>query len=144
MKTITVQPLSCQFSNENKKMGLRPHMHYAEVTLSFETTGDLGFPVFADTVAGLHDVLTSLTERPFRDATNEDVADRLFDAFRVLVLRQAPDAHISVDSDPWEAACSALDHWGGDYRLRSLELAVRGVPDDIGHSDGFARYLVTA
>jgi hypothetical protein len=142
-RSITVEPLSCYFSNENKAMGLRPHMHYAEVTLTFATDGVLGFPVFADTVAGLAAVLRAMTEAPFRDSTNENVADLLFTNFKALIDGQA--AAPSPDMVPaWELARAALAQWGGDYSLAGLELAVRGVPDDIGHSDGFARYRVLA
>lgn len=127
LRTITVEPLSCQFANENKAMGLRPHQHYAQVTLTYETMDAHGFPVFADTVGALHRYLVDATRKPFRDATNEDVADRLWRVFDDAVVY----AH-----EPFLK-------WGGEYRLLQLELAVRGVPDDIGHSDGFARYRVT-
>lgn len=144
MKTITMQPLSCQFSNENKKMGLRPHQHFATVQLTCETTGALGFPVFAETVAAVHGVLTAATERPFRDSTNEDVADALFALFEdLLTLRMTENETGLETGDAWPRALAVLQGWGGEYRLCSLKLAVRGVPDDIGHSDGFAEYTVT-
>jgi hypothetical protein len=143
VKTITVQPLSCQFSNENRAMRLRPHQHFATVELTFETVGPLGFPVFEETVDALHAYLRSLTERPFRDSTNEDVADRLFAAYAELaVAPDAPDAEHGPGS-AWAAARGVLARWGGEYRLAILRLAVRGVPDDIGHSDGFATYTVS-
>ena len=140
MRTITVQPLSCQFSNENKAMKLRPHQHFATVELTFETLGPLGFPVFQETVDALHGYLRELTARPFRDSTNEDVADRLFGAFQDLVDSLGPE--LASDS-AYEAAREPLGRWGGEYRLHTLRLAVRGVQDDIGHSDGFAVYTVT-
>lgn len=143
MKTISVAPIGCYFSNENRAMGLRPHQHYATVRLTFETTGPLGFPVFGETVAALAGVLERLTAAPFRDSTNEDVADSLLASLCALTSRgRCPSAAVE-DAAVWEAAQGVLAGWGGDYELHALELAVMGVPDDIGHSDGFATYRVT-
>ena len=143
MRTISVAPLGCYFSNENRAMGLRPHMHYGTVRLTFQTTGELGFPVFEATVGALHDVLGHLTERPFRDSTNEDVTDALWINFGALLAGGA----CPLDSDEavkaWERARGVLAQWGGEYHLHALQLSVMGVPDDIGHSDGFATYSVT-
>lgn len=139
LASITVPPLGCYFANENKAMGLRPHQHYAEVTLTWDTLGPLGFPVFQDTVDGLRAVLRHWTERPFRDATNEDVASTLWGRFAGLpavVEAGVPDNA----PEPLAVAVEALTSWGGDYRLGALELAVMGAPDNIGHSEGMARY----
>ena len=143
MKTISVAPIGCYFSNENRAMGLRPHQHYATVRLTFETTGPLGFPVFEATVNALHAVLRDLTERPFRDSTNEDVTDALAINFEALVAGGPCPATDPEPRKTWERAKGILAQWGGDYRLHALELAVMGVPDDIGHSDGVATYTVT-
>jgi hypothetical protein len=35
-----------------------------------------------------------------------------------------------------------IDRWGGKFRLKWVELAVRGIRDDIGHPDGMTRYRV--
>jgi hypothetical protein len=142
VKTITVAPLGCYFSNENRAMGLRPHQHYATVTLTFRTLGELGFPVFEETVGAVHDVLGHLTARPFRDSTNEDVADRLFERLDALFEARAPEPGDEAAESAWEAARGILSKWGGEYELHALGLAVMGVPDDIGHSDGFATYTV--
>jgi hypothetical protein len=60
---------------------------------------------------------------PFRDATNEKVVRMLFDGF-----------------DGW--ADDEIGRWGGAFQLVRVHLDVRGVPDDIGHADGFTRYTV--
>jgi hypothetical protein len=140
--SITIEPISVYFANENKAMGLRPHQHFAEVTLTFATHEALGFPVFGETVGALAGVLRASTERPFRDSTNEDVADALFETINALLEDEAPPTPEIIPT--WATARAALARWGGEYSLQALELAVRGVPDDIGHSDGFARYTVTA
>jgi hypothetical protein len=131
IETITVEPLSCQFSNENKEMGLRPHQHFAELTLTYLTIGRLGFPVFEVTTDHLRDHLAAATAKPFRDATNEEVARRLWAVFSDRAIY-----------DDVSFANYGGNGYGEAWVLTSLELAVRGVPDDIGHSDGFARYLV--
>lgn len=126
-------------------MGLRPHQHYATVRLTLDTLGPLGFPVFGATVDPIHAVLRYLTERPFRDSTNEDVADALFTAMDALLTGlDRPQRVESEDArTAWELARGALLSWGGEYRLKALDLAVMGVPDDIGHSDGIATYTVS-
>lgn len=140
LASITVPPLGCYFANENKAMGLRPHQHYAEVTLTWDTMGPLGFPVFQDTVDALRGLLRDWTERPFRDATNEDVASVLWHRFSNL----ADDVHKDLASTDhtYGHALEVLRGWGGEYRLGALELAVMGAPDDIGHSEGMARYRI--
>jgi hypothetical protein len=143
VKTITLAPMRCYFSNENRAMGLRPHQHYAEVTLEFETTGELGFPVFEATVGPLAEVLRYLTEKPFRDSTNERVTDSLAESFEALIAGDGCPTDAEGAASAWERAKGVLAQWGGDYRLASVTLAVMGAPDDIGHSDGFTIYSTT-
>jgi hypothetical protein len=120
---ITAGPFSIGFYNVNKAMNLPGHYHFAEVTLTYRTTGTLGFPSFADTHGVIAEALQKATEDPFRQHTNEKVAEDLF-----LVVESIRHP--------------ILDRWGGDYMLESLVLAVRGVHDKIGHADGFTRYEV--
>jgi hypothetical protein len=127
-KSITVGPLAIFFTNVNKAMGIPGHSHYAEVTITWQTTGAIGFPVFEETVAEVKRLLQQVTDHPFRNSSNEDVAERLWEALDAFTRHR--------DANP------VLAKWGGDYRLLSFELAVRGVPDKIGHSDGFARYRI--
>jgi hypothetical protein len=121
IRTVTIGPFPVFFSNVNRPMGLRHHAHTGAVTLVYETRGRHGYPSFRDTNDAIRRRLQDLTARPFRDATNEDVTDRLFQAFEGWV---APE---------WE-------QWGGHYRLRAIHLDVQGVPDGIGHDDSTTRY----
>ena len=117
---------SALFTNINRAMRLPGHSHFATVTLHYLTNGEgHGFPAFALTYAAIQRHLMALTERPFHDKTNEDVANLLWHAFLDW-----------SDSD--------VERWGGSFRLAKLELAVRGVPDRIGHADGFTVYAVEA
>jgi hypothetical protein len=125
-RTITVGPFALMFTNQNTTMALRTHSHLALVTLTYETLGEVGFPSFAETHAELQQELTALTAHPFRDATNERVADVLW-----ANMAKFPGGR-------------ATQKWGGEYRLVALELAVRGVPDAIGHADAFTTYRVEA
>lgn len=122
-RTITVGPFAAFFTNVNTAMKLAGHSHFATVELEFETLGDTGFPAFADTYAAVQQHIGQHTEKPFRDCTNEGVADRLFEAFR-----------------KWTHP--SLERWGGSFELCRLTLGVRGVPDRIGHADGFTYYTV--
>lgn len=122
-RTVTIGPFAAFFTNVNTAMALPGHSHFAEVTLVYETLAPRGFPAFAGTYAAVQARLVELTRRPFRDATNEDVADRLFEAF-----------------DGWTDP--EVVRWGGSFALAELRLAVRGVPDAIGHADGFTTYGV--
>jgi len=123
---VTVGPFSIFFTNINRAMNLPGHSHFATVTLHYATGANgRGFPAFASTYAAVQGYLLALTERPFHDKTNEDVAEALFEAF-----------------DGWSH--EAIDQWAGAFILTRLELAVRGVPDRIGHADGFTTYVVEA
>jgi hypothetical protein len=124
-RTITIGPFSAYFTNINTTMRLPGHTHFATVTLHYETIGKTGFPAFATTYAAVQQHIEELTARPFRDMTNEDVADTLWNAF-------ASWSH------------PELEKFGGAFALRRLELAVRGAPDKIGHADGFTIYTVEA
>ena len=122
-ETITLGPFGLFFTNVNHAMHLPGHSHYAELTLVYRNLGPVGFPAFASTYAPLQEHLKGLTKAPFRDATNEDVARRLF-------------ASLDGWTDP------AIEEWHGQFRLDELRLAVRGVLDAIGHADGYTTYTV--
>jgi hypothetical protein len=127
LRSISVGPLPIYFTNVNTTHALPGHTHYAEVFLTFQTLDPPGFPAFQDTYHDLQTRLIELTAKPFRDCTNEHVADTLWHAFQHWT---------SPTVQAWQARS------GGSYRLQALELAVRGVPDRIGHADGFTRYRV--
>lgn len=122
---VTVGPFSIFFTNVNTAMALKGHAHFATVTMRYRNGGDetKGFPAFEGTYAAIQRRLKELTERPFRDATNEAVAAQLYDAMQDF-------------TDP------EIERWGCTFHLVRLELAVRGVPDKIGHADGFTTYTV--
>jgi hypothetical protein len=122
--SVTVGPFAVFFTNVNRAMGLPGHSHFALVTLHYRTApGAHGFPAFAATYAAVQTQLMALTARAFHDATNEDIVAALWTAF---VEWRHP----------------AVEQWGGSFALAKLELAVRGVPDAIGHADGFTTYTV--
>jgi hypothetical protein len=125
IRTVTVGPFPFFFGNVNVAMGLRGHHHHAEATLVFSTDDAHGYPSFKDTNDAIRARLRDLTgtRNTFRDATNEDVADRLWAA---LADWRAPE---------WES-------WGGRYRLAELHLDVLSVLDDIGHDEGRTRYSI--
>jgi hypothetical protein len=131
-ESVEIGPFGIFFSNKNEEMGLRGHSHSAEVTMVFRTerSSTTGFPAFASTYEVVQDVLKRGTAKPFRNATNEEVTRRLFRW--CTQLETHPEQH------------PELKQWGGRYRLYSLELAVLGVLDDIGHADGVTRYRVCA
>jgi hypothetical protein len=121
-RTISIGPLRLLFENVNTEMGIRQHTHQAQVTVTYLTVGRHGFPSFESTNRALLAHLHKLTLAPFKDATNEDVADQLFQ-------------HLDGYTDPeWV-------QWGGDYSLLAVTLGVEGVFDDIGHDAGMT--LVT-
>ncbi|MET7720657.1 hypothetical protein [Streptomyces mirabilis] len=122
-RPITVGPIGIFFTNVNRAMNLRAHSHTGAVTVVYDTVGRHGYPSFADTNAALERRIHELTRAVFKDATNEDIADRLF-------------AHLDGYTAPeWE-------RWGGIYRLRAVHLDVIGVRDQIGHDTGTTRYTV--
>jgi hypothetical protein len=125
---ITIGPFGIFFTNINREMNLPGHSHYAEVTLSYRTLGTTGFPAFEETYATIQAMLKDLTVKPFRDHTNEAIARDLFAAF----------AGEDFTSESWK------EKYKGEYQLAELSLSVRGVPDRIGHADGFTTYTVTA
>lgn len=123
---VIVGPLPFYFGNVNVAMGLRGHHHTAVLHLHYGyLDGQHGYPSFLATNTALREHLESLTgpRNTFRDATNEDVARRLFDAFQLF----NPDVIAS---------------WGGEYWLDGLTIDVEGVQDDIGHDNGATRYSV--
>jgi hypothetical protein len=121
IRTVTVGPFPIQFGNVNKPMGLAAHRHTAAVTLVYATLARHGYPSFRETNDAIREYLRELTGRMFRDATNEDVVDRLFEAL-----------------DGWTAP--EWERWGGEYQLAAVHLDVQGVLDDIGHDEGTTRY----
>lgn len=124
--TVTVGPLPFYFGNVNVAMGLRGHHHTATLWLAYGyLDGQHGYPSFLVTNNALRQHLEALTgpRNTFRDATNEDVARRLFDAF--------------ADYCP-----PVIASWGGEWWLDSLAIDVEGVQDDIGHDNGATRYTV--
>jgi hypothetical protein len=125
--TVTIGPFSIFFTNINRAMKLPGHSHFATVTLAYRTGGDgsRGFPAFGSTYGAVQARLIELTEKPFHDMTNEKVAAHLF-------------AAIDVWTHP------EVEKWGGAFELARLDLAVRGVPDRIGHADGFTTYTIEA
>jgi hypothetical protein len=127
IETITPAPILGFFSNVNTEMGLRGHSHSCSVELEFQTLGSRGWPSFAKTQDCLTDKLKALTARPFKNATNEDVARALFKGFQDPALYEEED----------------VARWGGEYRLIRLRLGVLGVPDAIGHSAGWTHYTVS-
>lgn len=123
IRTVEVGPVAIHFTNANRPMGLRAHSHTGAVTVVYDTLGRHGYPSFADTNTALEHRIHELTRRVFRDATNEDVADRLWAHL---------DGYVAPEWEPW----------GGAYRLRAIHLDVIGVHDDIGHDDSTTRYTV--
>lgn len=122
-RTITVGPLDIYFTNVNKPMGLRAHSHTATLEVTYLTLARHGYPSFEVTNRALLERVRELTRTPFKDATNEDVADRLW-------------AHLDGYVAPeWE-------RWGGAYTLHAIRLGVIGVHDDIGHDDSTTYYTV--
>ncbi len=123
-KQITISDFAIMFHNKNKQMKLKGHLHMALVDLCFEHTGKTGFPAFANTYADIQSELVKLTARPFMDSTNEDIAEVIFRHFECLDYKKFG----------WR--------FETDFKLESIVLKVRGVPDDIGHADGFTSYKV--
>jgi hypothetical protein len=124
-ESVTVGPVPIFFCNQNAAMGLKPHCHTAAVYVVYATLDRHGYPSFKSTNDDLRLRIRELTgvQRPFRDATNEDVARRLF-------------AHL----DHWVAP--SWREWGGVYELDAVHLDVEGVEDLIGHDAGVTRYTV--
>lgn len=124
MRTVVVGPFPIYFGNVNVAMNLRGHYHTGQVTLHYGYNhGEHGYPSFAVTNDCIRQRLRALTKGIFRDATNEDVAARLWDAL------------VEWTADPWR-------QWGGRYWLHRLDLDVEGVHDDIGHDASVTRYTI--
>lgn len=119
---VVVGPFPIYFGNVNEAMGLPGHYHTAAVTLEYGYSyGTHGYPSFKETNDAIRERLRVQTARIFRDATNEDVAQRLWAAFAKWT---APE---------WQ-------RWGGRYWLAALHLDVEGVDDAIGHDPSTTRY----
>lgn len=124
--TVGVGPFPVYFGNVNKAMNLRGHYHTAAVTLVYGfRLGDHGYPSFQVTNDAIRARLRELTHGIFRDATNEDVVARLWDAW------------VAYTDPTWT-------QWGGSYWLAALHLDVEGVLDDIGHDASVTRYTIAA
>lgn len=123
LRTVEVGPVPIFFTNVNRPMGLRAHSHTGAVTVVYDTIGRHGYPSFAETNDALRARIHELTRPVFKDATNEDIADRLWAQL---------DGYVAP---VWE-------RWGGEYRLRAIHLDVVGVLDTIGHDDSTTRYTV--
>jgi hypothetical protein len=123
-RTVTVGPFSVFYTNVNRPMGLRAHSHLAHIWVTYDTIGRHGYPSFEETNNDLHDRIRELTDHPFRDATNEDAADRLF-------------THL----DGWVS--ESWVRWGGGYQLRSVRFDVVGVRDALGHDASTTTYTVS-
>jgi hypothetical protein len=123
IRTVDVGPFAIYFTNVNRAMGLRAHSHTGAVTVVYDTVGRHGYPSFAVTNGALEARIHELTRRPFKDATNEDIADRLWAHL---------DGYVAPEWEPW----------GGKYALRAVHLDVIGVHDDIGHDNSTTRYTV--
>ena len=128
---ITIGPFGIFFTNVNRQMSIPGHSHYAKVWITFKTmpaeagSPPVGFPAFEETYKVISDALRGLCLRPFRDATNEVVARRIFEMVE------------SIDSP-------VINNWGGAYALSKLVLGVQGVLDSIGHADGMTMYEISA
>lgn len=123
-RLVVLGPFPVYFGNVNKAMNLRGHYHTATIWLEYgHLPGEHGYPSFLETNNALRTRLRDLTHGIFRDATNEDVAERLHTALA-----------------DWTAECWKV--WGGRYWLDALHLDVEGVPDDIGHDGATTRYTV--
>jgi hypothetical protein len=126
IRLVTVGPLPIYFGNVNVAMGLRGHHHTAQVHLVYgHRHGEHGYPSFQATNDELRAHLSAHTgpRNTFRDATNEDVAERLFN---LMCEFTPPSAY----------------QYGGAYWLDALHLDVEGVQDDIGHDNGVTRYTI--
>lgn len=123
VETIELGPFPLFLTNVNKEMGLPAHSHGARLTVVYETVGDHGFPSFEETNQALYDRVLELTGRPFKEATNEAMARRIF-------------RHL----DGWVA--DSWIKWGGDYRLDAIRLEIDGVRDRIGHDPSTTVYTI--
>lgn len=126
IRLVTVGPLPIYFGNVNAAMGLKGHHHHAAVTLVYgHPQGKHGYPSFQATNDALRAELAAITgvRNTFRDATNEDVADRLFRHLQRWV------------DDTWLP-------YGGAYWLQALHLDVHANQDEIGHDNGTTRYTI--
>tara|TARA_R110000751_G_scaffold221781_1_gene324123 strand:+ start:60 stop:437 length:378 start_codon:yes stop_codon:yes gene_type:complete len=124
METITLSPINIFFCNTNKEMGLKGHCHFAEVILKFETYGEIGFPVFKNTVGEIENFLQFELKLKGFAGTNE--------ALGRMINKEL------LDFDYSEAK-----KFGGSFGLKSTTLKVMGVSDENNHSNGFAIYEFT-
>src|SRR5438552_5109199 len=79
-------------------MHLPGHSHFGTVTLHYATGA--GFPRLRPRTPRSRGYLLALTERPFHDKTNEDVADALFEAFDGVSPRRHRPVGRGVYLDP--------------------------------------------
>ena len=120
-KTLTIGPLSIIFSNENRELEIPLHHHYAEVRLAYRFSGNAGFPVLASTIDAVREQLDQLVAEPLLNRRNEDLLEILYEGFK-----------------DWES--DEMRKYRGQWELDSVELAVLGARDKLGHADGVATY----
>lgn len=127
-ETVIVGPFPIFFCNTNTKMALKSHCHLADVSLAYETIGDMGYPSFQATNDHIRHRLRDHTgvENRFKDSTNEDVCRFLWRLF-----------------DGWQpAAWEMFNPMEGSYRLAAVRLEVKAAEDAVGHDPGITRYTV--
>jgi hypothetical protein len=121
---VTIGPFSAYFTNVNRQMELPGHSHFAQITFCYRHQGHQGFPAFETTYRAVQLRIRELFSKPLRNMTNEAVARYVFEQFQ----------HWSSE---------AITEWNSEpLDLYRVDLDVRGVPDHIGHADGFTRYTV--
>lgn len=123
-QSIKIKDFSIFFTNVNREMKLKGHSHFALVSLTFGHDRT-GFPAFEETYAYIKKELRTLTAKPFMDATNEEIARKIFEHFSTIEYWQLN----------WKYHTTT-------FYLQSITLSVRGVLDDLGHADGFTDYTV--
>lgn len=126
IRLVTVGPFPIFFGNVNVAMGLPGHHHAAQVVLVYgHRDEEHGYPSFQATNDELRAELSAHTGKrnTFRDATNEDVAERLF----MLMCQFVPES---------------ARRYGGSWWLDALHLDVESNQDEIGHDNGTTRYTI--
>ena len=120
-KTLTIGPFPIIFSNENRELNIPLHHHYAEVRLAYSFSGNAGFPVLALTIDKVREQLDKLVKEPLLNKRNEDLLEILYQEFK-----------------DWES--DEMKKYRGEWQFNSVELAVLGTRDKLGHADGIATY----
>jgi len=121
-QTVIIKDFPIHFTNINKEMDLRGHSHFALVALYYGHEGT-GFPAFENTYADIQKELQELTAKPIK-GTNEEFLRIIFKHFRELDYKKF---NWKYKTNSW---------------LTAAKLSVRGVPDSLGHANGFTDYFV--